>query len=212
MPEFKPVAYGVLEGRDIESCGFGYIASFPHACHDHINDAISEHNIEGAGTWKVVEFFTADQLNQAYAAGQADGKAIPMKYRHMEFNAQLQAELVAAREEIKTLQANLRMSKWERAELELIEQLATSQADNERLREALNAGANYLDILGGDSGRYRQVLSTKPDNSALREHDAKLVERIADMVVSMTANTAFQSVDHYNFASTIADKIREGKF
>jgi len=148
MPEFEPVAYGVLEGRDIKSCDFGYIAAWPQACHEHINEAIAEHNIEGASTWKVVEFFTQDQLKQAYAAGQAskqeiisaqtrkmgmpkfeqakedwmahddwqyadrdacwkffysagqsDGKAIPMKYRRMEFNAQLQAELVAAMEE-----------------------------------------------------------------------------------------------------------------
>ena len=76
MPEFEPVAYGVLEGRDIKSCGFGYIAAWPHACHEHINEAIAEHNIEGAGTWKVVEFFTQDQLQQAYAAGQASKQGL----------------------------------------------------------------------------------------------------------------------------------------
>jgi hypothetical protein len=31
-----------------------FCAGWPQACHEHINDAISEHDIDEAGKWKVV--------------------------------------------------------------------------------------------------------------------------------------------------------------
>lgn len=139
-----------------------------------------------------------------YSAGQSDRKAIPMKYRRMEFNAQLQAELAAAREEIAKLQANLRMARWERAESELIEQLAVSQADNEQLREALSLVRKYR-VADSDAwvGKVDKALSTKPDNSVLREHDAKLVERIAGEAPTPAI---------FEWISKFADKIRKGEF
>jgi hypothetical protein len=33
-----------------------YCASYPEACHEHINDAINEHGIEEAKAWKVLRF------------------------------------------------------------------------------------------------------------------------------------------------------------
>lgn len=30
-----------------------FCAGFPSACHEHINDAINEHDIDGAARWKV---------------------------------------------------------------------------------------------------------------------------------------------------------------
>jgi len=51
------VAYAVLEGRDIEDSAWGFTASWPEVCHEHINAAINEHNIEGAGDWRVVPLY-----------------------------------------------------------------------------------------------------------------------------------------------------------
>ena len=55
--ETEPIAYAVLEGRNTEDSGWGYIAGWPEACHEHINDAINEHSIEGAGKWRVVSLY-----------------------------------------------------------------------------------------------------------------------------------------------------------
>lgn len=121
---------------------------------------------------------TKNVFKAGYAAGQADGKSIPMKYRRMAFNAQLQqdlkvaeAELIAARREIKTLQANLRMANWERAEVELFEQLATAQAHNEQLREALSLVESVYRLNVVEEGEpssvleaIQKALSAQPDN------------------------------------------------
>lgn len=195
MPEFEPVAYGVLEGRDIKSCDFGYIAAWHQACHEHINEAIAEHNIEGASTWKAVEFFTQDQLfftqdqlKQAYAAGQA--------------------ELIAANMQVEKAELDLSNSVLDK--LELVKELAISQADNERLREALSLVESVYRLNVVEEGEpssvleaIQKALSTQPDNSALREHDAKLVERIASEAPTPAI---------FEWISKFADKIRDGKF
>lgn len=48
--------YVVIDPSD-NSCV--YIASWPEACHEHINDAISEYAIEGAGKWVVRPLYLA---------------------------------------------------------------------------------------------------------------------------------------------------------
>lgn len=60
--EVEPVAHAVLEGRDTADSGWGYIAAWPEACHEHINEAIVEYEVEGAGDWKVVPLYTETQL------------------------------------------------------------------------------------------------------------------------------------------------------
>jgi hypothetical protein len=59
-PEPEPVAYAVLGGREIESGGWEYIASWAEACHEHINNAIAEYDVYGAGEWRVVPLYRKD--------------------------------------------------------------------------------------------------------------------------------------------------------
>lgn len=47
-------AYVVFDGDVPQYCSF-----FPEACHEHINDAINEWDIEGAGQWRVVRMIAA---------------------------------------------------------------------------------------------------------------------------------------------------------
>jgi len=183
MPEFEPVA--VVRNGSI-SYSDRYIADLPN------------------GTL----LYTADQLNQTYAAGQADGKAMPMKYRRMEFNAQLQeelkvaqAELVAAREELAELAAGKDLvNKWFQ---ETFEQLAQAQAENEKLRGVIT---NAIVMVGHpDNIDYLEnALATPPDDSALREYSAKLVERVFAYWFSAEEGTGS--------ASEIIDQIRKGEW
>jgi hypothetical protein len=53
-----PVAWAVLEGRDIDSSAWGFIASWPEICHETINDAINEHHNPEAKDWRVVPLYT----------------------------------------------------------------------------------------------------------------------------------------------------------
>jgi len=89
----------------------------------------------------------------------------------------------------------------------LRQQLAQAQAENDKLREALQKitktphmhqdhyTESVLDLA-------HAALATKSDNSTLREHDAKLVERIALGFVK----------EAYCHLMDIADKIRKGEW
>lgn len=81
-------------------------------------------------------------------------KTVPMKYRRMQFNAQLQDE-----------------------NNELRQQLTEQQAHIEVLREALqeflrNPAGDYTEEIAGEA------LATQTSADALREHDAKLIGEI----------------------------------
>jgi len=88
------------------------------------------------------------------------------------FYAAGQAELVALRAEI-TCEEKRFSDLWE--------SYCAKCADNERLLEAaLNVVRPFSSAeIGSPMQILQQALSTQPDTSALREHDAKLVERIA---------------------------------
>ena len=142
---------------------------------------------------------------RAYAAGQADGKAVPMKYRRMEFNAQLQQELkvaeatlVAAREELKRWPPIA--DAWHNTCDDLREQLAQSQAREQSLRDALIHHQKLTRPITSSM----KALALPTDNSALREHSAKLVERIA-----IGLHGAYIEPSGLR---NIADQIREGKW
>lgn len=200
MPEFKPI--GFWNGKESAFFEHEYEGEFPPPGHS-------------------IPIHTSNQLNQAYSAGQAELIAAREEIEKLKdcFAIEggkvdvLEQLLTQSREEIKTLQTNLRMSKWERAELELLEQLAVSQADNERLREALTwARSGFNQASNGFQSQKHledhwilcnEALSTKPDNSALHEHDAKLVERIAGEAPTPAI---------FEWIGKFADKIREGKF
>lgn len=60
--EPEPVAYAVLGGREIESGGWEYIASWAEACHEHINNAIAEYDVYDAGEWRVVPLYRKENV------------------------------------------------------------------------------------------------------------------------------------------------------
>jgi hypothetical protein len=61
QPEPEPIAYAILEGRNIEDSAWGFIASWPEICHETINDAINIHDIEGAALWRVVPLYGKEE-------------------------------------------------------------------------------------------------------------------------------------------------------
>jgi len=61
-PEPEPVAYAILEGRNIEDSAWGFIATWPEICQETINDAINIHDIEGAALWRVVPLYRKEDL------------------------------------------------------------------------------------------------------------------------------------------------------
>lgn len=95
------------------------------------------------------------------------------------------------------------------------EQLAAAQAENERLREALlNCRNQTLDGVNGTVIiTAEEALATPASHDALREHDAKLVERIASMCEkeeSMQCDAPYSI--YREELIDIADKIRKGEF
>ncbi len=200
LEDFEPVAYGVLEGGDIESCGFGYIAAWSEACHEHINEAISEHNIEGAGDWKVVDFYTASQMQQVIDQCNTDQEMIKKQQSLIDAGFQLC--------EIKD------------------KRLVAAQAKNERLREALNTGAEKLfshcdnygpehlwepDICHISTIAYsiKQALATTSPSDALREYDSKLVD---EFIHKFKRHVGGDGEFWLHELEDFADKIRKGKF
>ena len=59
--EPEPVAYAVLEGRNIEDSAWGYIAAWYDACQHHINEAVGM-DIEGAGLWKAIPLYLKEDV------------------------------------------------------------------------------------------------------------------------------------------------------
>lgn len=55
MSDAQNPIYAVID-PDTGACE--YIAHWPEACHEHINDSITEHNIDGASKWVVRELCT----------------------------------------------------------------------------------------------------------------------------------------------------------
>lgn len=136
-----------------------------------------------------------------YSAGQSDGKAIPMKYRRMEFNAQLQAELAALHAEI-TCEEKRFSDLWE--------SYCAKCADNEQLREALSLVRKYR-VADSDAwvGKVDKALSTKPDNSVLREHEAQLLEKV---IAIYNKDRVESEPDVAGWLENIVSEIRGGKF
>ncbi len=60
--EPEPVAYAILEGRNIEDSAWGFIATWSEICQETINDAINIHDIEGAALWRVVPLYRKEDL------------------------------------------------------------------------------------------------------------------------------------------------------
>jgi hypothetical protein len=104
------------------------------------------------------------------------------------------------------LQCSIELKSWQsqvvRAE-QAEKQLAAAQAEIERLREALlDCDASY-DLCSGRPDSLNEAPATTSTTDALREHDAKLVERIADEEFIASMRFALHE---------IADKIRKGEF
>ena len=86
----------------------------------------------------------------------------------------------------------------------LLIRLAASQAYAAQLRDALGDCAAVTDYEAYPTihSNAHEALAIKPDETALREHDAKLVERIADEFRHSVREHILQ----------LADKIRKGEF
>ena len=78
-----------------------------------------------------------------------------------------------------------------------MQDLTIAQADNARLRELMKLHMQYS---SNGSGYVEEALSIPLDSSALREHDAKLVEKIAIRGCQLGSEL-----------TAIADKIRKGE-
>lgn len=107
-------------------------------------------------------------------------RTVPMKYRRMAFNAQLQdennelrAQLVAAQEECE-FQRNAH-KQAEELMLEQSNQLAAEQLNNKLLRDALEA---VIKVHGYESGIPVEALAQPSDTSAL---DAYVAEKVKDV-------------------------------
>jgi len=193
MPEFEPVAY--YDGNKFYADEKAAICD----CAD-------------LSSLKPVVY--ADQLQQAYAAGQAEiegERAAALNYRQDAIDAQ--NELVAAREEIERLKAHqcqpVCVFHEGESRAALKEQLAQAQAREQSLRELVpkripngfvSLGKNYAESEDKFNDPYNpmckfkrkylteceEALSTPPDDSALREHDAKLVRLGAEYAFKQT--------------------------
>lgn len=183
MPEFKPVAYYIHNSEEL------------------IEDIRRANAAKDSGL-VVSNFYNADQLQQAYAAGQA--------------------ELVAVKGEIVKLQGNYKKYCERETDILMVEQqLATSQAHIEQLREAIALLRCKTDPKYGIPIADK-ALSIQPDN-VLREHDAKLMNESVPALL-------FEAFDYGQFADdfdqplakpirrairemlSAVDKIRKGKF
>lgn len=125
--------------------------------------------------------FTSTQLQQAYAAGQA--------------------ELVALHAEI-TCEEKRFSDLWE--------SYCAKCADNEQLREALSLVRKYR-VADSDAwvGKVDKALSTKPDNSVLREHEAQLLEKV---IAIYNKDRVESEPDVAGWLENIVSEIRGGKF
>lgn len=95
--DVEPVAHAVLEGRDTADSGWGYIAAWPEACHEHINEAIVEYEVEGAGDWKVVPLYTETQyLAAQQRTAEACAKAVFEQAKYFGYNVHAEAVRDAA--------------------------------------------------------------------------------------------------------------------
>ena len=117
-----------------------------------------------------------------YEAGKAAGKAVPMKYKRMAFNAELQKQLTAAQAHIEKL--------WGALSGQLSLEESSLRLEDEDLCY--------------ETRKSLEALAIKSSTDALREHDAKLVKaeryRIADYL------------DTLYVLENAADKIRKGEF
>ena len=66
LPE--PVAWLVCSANKDGSLRLEHASARKESAHEHINDAINEHDIEGAADWVVRPVYTADQVMAALAA------------------------------------------------------------------------------------------------------------------------------------------------
>jgi hypothetical protein len=64
----KPVAWHVVD----EQGGIQHAATWPQACHEHINDAINEHDLEEASRWIVRPVYANDRLPALVAMLEAE--------------------------------------------------------------------------------------------------------------------------------------------
>ena len=92
---------------------------------------------------------------------------------------------------------------WSAENEHLRQQLTESQAYAAQLREALERASHDLYSMTDPALIYRiaQLIAIQPDETALREHDARLVERITGEM---------HCVRDHNHCEKIADKIRKG--
>ena len=69
MPE--PVAWHVCSVNSDGSLSLEHAAAWKEAAHEHINDAINEHDIEEAATWVVRPVYPTDLIERQAAAIEA---------------------------------------------------------------------------------------------------------------------------------------------
>jgi hypothetical protein len=99
-------------------------------------------------------------------------------------------------------------------------ELAAAQAENEHLREAIDAHLNPCGCLNGcefckTKMTLEEALTTTSPSDYLQEHDAKLVERIAQVIQpedSYQDEWFKAKADCYKRVMDIADKIKKGEF
>ena len=104
MPE--PVAWLVCSVNSDGSLSLEHAAAWEEAAHEHINDAINEHDIADASMWVVRPVVTADQLRAALAA-QAEKHAVVVNKcnSYIVDNARLAEANDALRAEVEALRA-----------------------------------------------------------------------------------------------------------
>ena len=118
----------------------------------------------------------------------------------------LSAQICSLKKDVAHLQMTLAAA--EALELGTAEKVVTQQANIAQLHYAASRvlrnkrGEDDWLILAIDCVALEEALAIQPDETALREHDAKLVERIIDSINS----------EYHRPLAHIPDKIRKGEF
>lgn len=199
----EPSAFAVLE-EDGQFTTWDYICGWPEAAHEHINEQITEWQESGEipPKYSVVKLYERPANTAEIEQRVAEACATFIERTMNTLGCHSIVEATIAEKDAEIAQARNTAGYWKAEHIAGNQLIAEQQAHIEVLREALeflNARIVTMDL----GGVVEKALAIQSSTDALREHDAKLVERIADR--NLTAGTRI-------FLAEIAEKIRKGEF